>query len=98
MASGAPFSTSRTSNYIAKQGGLPEFFRKIVRGIREGTPGMSLSHAIRLAYGALRRWAAGLGGVNADTRAKAIAALAELAAKGAKSKAETAAKKLARAA
>lgn len=58
------------------QGGeLPAYVRKLARGIMKS--GKSKSQAIAIAISRIKRWALGGDDVKADTRAKAIKALAE---------------------
>lgn len=73
------------SNWVEKAGGLPEYICEIARAIKR--KGKSTSNAIQIAVGTVQRWARGQGGVDADTRAKAAAALASWEAKRAKAKA-----------
>jgi hypothetical protein len=62
------------TNWVEDAGGLPPYIEKIARDLiaTHGTSG-----AIRLAVGAVKRWARGGGDVKPDTRAKAQAALAQ---------------------
>ena len=62
------------TNWVEEAGGLPPYIEKIARDLiaTHGTAG-----AIRLAVGAVKRWARGGGNVKPDTRAKAQAALAQ---------------------
>ena len=71
----APFSRSRTSNWVARQGGLPRYVRIVARGIMKR--GKTESEAIRLAIGVLKNWASGKGNVSAKVRAAAAKAIAE---------------------
>jgi hypothetical protein len=73
------------SNWVEKVGGLPEYICEVARGIKRS--GKSTSNAIQIAIGTIQRWARGQGDVNADTRAKAAAALAEWEKKRAQAKA-----------
>jgi hypothetical protein len=47
--SSAPFSDSKTSNEVARKGGLPPEVRARARAIRDANPGWSLSRAIATA-------------------------------------------------
>lgn len=59
---------------VHNSGGLPPFLRAVAHAlIRDGK---SESQAIRIAYGTIKRWAAGGGSVSAKTRAKAAAVVA----------------------
>lgn len=63
------------NNWIEKKGGnLPPYVRKVARGIMKS--GKTKSQAIAIAISRIKKWAAGGDDVDADTRAKAIAALA----------------------
>lgn len=71
-----PFSTSKTSNWVAKGGGLPAYVQHIAHDIMDKR-GVPESKAIAIAIGVIKRWAAGGGTVDATTRAAAAKALAE---------------------
>ena len=75
-SSEAPFSTSKTDNWVARAGGLPPYVRKLARGIMK-SGGHDLSSAISIAIERIKVWAAGGGKVNAKTRAEAAKALAQ---------------------
>lgn len=49
MASSAPFSHSKTSNEIARMGGLPPEVRARARALMRENPGWTLSRAIATA-------------------------------------------------
>lgn len=74
------------SNWVQKAGGLPEYICQIAKDIHE-EKGRPISEAIAIAVGTVQRWARGQGNVNADTRAKAVKALASWEAKRAAAKA-----------
>lgn len=78
-----PFSTSKTSNWVAKAGGLPHYIQHIAHDLMEKR-GMDESRAIAMAVGIVKRWARGGGKVKPDTRAAAAKAVAEWEAKKAK--------------
>lgn len=79
-----PFSTSKTSNWVAKVGGLPNYIQHVAHGIlRSGAK--SVSDAIAKAIGVVKRWARGGGGVDANTKAAAQKAVAEWEEKKARS-------------
>lgn len=86
-----PFSKSRTSNWIARSGGLPPYIQHIAHDLMEKR-GKSESNAIQMAIGIVRNWARGQGKVDANTRAAAAKAVAEFEAKRAGTKAKSAAK------
>ena len=67
-------------------GGLPNYVCVVAKGIMKS--GKSRSASIAIAISRIKRWAAGGGGVNADTRAKAVKALAQWTALRAKAKAK----------
>lgn len=70
------------SNWVEDAGGLPNYICEIARAlVRDGHP---VSRAIAIAVGRCKRWAAGVGDVKADTRAKAAAAIAQWEAKKAR--------------
>jgi predicted ABC-type ATPase len=82
-----PFSTSKTSNWVARSGGLPDYIQHVAHGIlRSG--GGDESSAIAKAIGIVKRWAAGGGKVDANTQAAARKAVAEWEAKKAANKAK----------
>lgn len=74
--SSASLNRSPRQNWVEKAGELPAYVREIARSIHEKR-GMPLEQAIPIAIAQIKKWAAGGGGVNADTRAKAVRALAE---------------------
>ena len=62
-------------NWVEANGGLHPYLEKIALGIMKGT-GYPRERAIPIAISRIKVWARGGGGVNADTVAKAAAALA----------------------
>lgn len=80
------------SNWVEDGGGLPNYICRIARSVHRKR-GRSISQAIAIAVGTVKRWARGGDEVNADTRAKAAKAVAEWTALKAKAKARRAAKK-----
>jgi hypothetical protein len=76
-----PWSTSKTSNWVARSGGLPDYIQHVSHGIKRSSPGISVSEAIQKAIGVVKRWAAGGGGVDKNTQAAAAKAVAEWEAK-----------------
>lgn len=68
-------SPGKSDNWVEQEGGLPEYICEVARSIMKG--GKSKSNAIQIAIGTIKRWAKGVGDVNADTRAKAAAAVAQ---------------------
>lgn len=83
---------SPKKNWVENAGGLPKYIEDIaVALIRDH--GFTRERAIATAVNRVKKWASGVGNVNADTRAKAAAAVAEWEAIKAKSKAKTVAKK-----
>lgn len=74
-------------NWIERAGGgLPNYICRVAKGIMRG--GKSRSTAIAIAISRIKKWAAGVGDVNADTRAKAAKALVQWEALKAKNKAK----------
>jgi hypothetical protein len=73
------FSTSKTSNWVARTGGLPTYILEVAHALIRG--GKTESEAIGMAVGTMKRWAAGEGGVSPKVRVAAAAALAEFEAK-----------------
>jgi hypothetical protein len=71
----ASLDRSPKKNWVENTGELPGYIREVARAIHEDQ-GLPLSRAIPIAIGRIKRWAAGGGGVNADTVAKAQAAVA----------------------
>ena len=80
-----PFSTSKTSNWVARGGGLPAYIQHIAHDIMEKGD-KTESQAIAIAISQVKKWAAGVGDVDAGTRAAAQKALDEWEALKAKSK------------
>lgn len=89
-ATPSPFSTSTTSNWVARTGGLPNYIQQVAKGVMK--TGKSESQAIQIAIGKCEDWAEGRGGVSPEVKAAAAAAIAEFKGKAAASKAKTAAK------
>lgn len=77
---------SPKKNWVEKAGGLPSYIEKIANALHT-EKGMDISRAISVAVGRVKKWAAGGGDVDADTRAKAAKAVAEWEALKAKNKA-----------
>lgn len=74
--SSASLDRSPKQNWIEAVGGeLPAYVREVARSIEK--TGKTLSAAIRIAIGRIKRWAAGGGDVKPDTIAKAQKAVAE---------------------
>lgn len=80
-----PFSTSKTSNWIARLGGLPNYIQHVAHGLVRS--GKTESEAIQMAIGIVRRWARGGGNVDSGTKAAAAKAVGEWEALKAKQKA-----------
>jgi hypothetical protein len=66
-----PWSKSKTSNWVARAGGLPDYIQHVSHGIKRSNPELSTSEAIQRAIGVVKNWAAGKGKVDAETRAAA---------------------------
>jgi phage head maturation protease len=82
----ASLDSSPKKNWVENAGELPGYIREIARSIHEKR-GMPLEQAIPIAIAQVKRWAAGGGDVEPDTRAKAAAAVAEWEALKAKNQA-----------
>lgn len=67
---------SPKKNWVENAGQLPAYIQHIAKDIHE-EKGVPLSIAIPTAIAAVKRWAAGVGNVSPETRAKAAAAVAE---------------------
>lgn len=78
---------SPKKNWVENSGGLPKYIEDIALALIRG--GMKRERAIPVAINRCKVWAAGGGGVNADTRAKAAAAIAQWEALKAKNKARS---------
>jgi hypothetical protein len=52
----SPFSSSKTSNWVARRGGLPPHVRAVARALMRKR-GMDESHAIAVSINANKRWA-----------------------------------------
>lgn len=85
--SSASLDRSPKKNWVENAGGLPPYVRKLARAISRR--GKSLDRAIAIAISRVKAWAAGGGDVDADTRAKAVKALAQWNAIKAKSAAKS---------
>ena len=87
------FSTSTTSNWVARTGGLPTYILEVAHAlILSGHPE---GEAIGMAVGTMKRWASGASNVSPKVRAAAVAALAEFEAKRVAAHAESAGKAIA---
>lgn len=93
LAAAGPCSldSSPKKNWVERAGHLPNYICHIAKAVMRG--GRSKGQAISIAIGRCKVWAAGGGGVNADTRAKAAKAIAQWEAL----KAKNAAKKMVKA-
>lgn len=76
---------SPRENWVEKFGDLPKYIEEVAIGIMKS--GKTREQAIPIAISRIKRWAAGLDGVKADTVAKATVALAQWEALKAKAKA-----------
>lgn len=77
---------SPNSNWVEKEGGLPEYICRIAKAIKRS--GRPTSQAIAIAVSRVKKWAAGGDDVTVKTRAKAAAALAQWEKIKAKAKAD----------
>jgi hypothetical protein len=82
-----PFSASRTSNWVARAGGLPHYIQHIAHDLVEKR-GLPESVAIAMAIGIVKRWARGGGNVTPKTRALAAEAVAQWEAMRARARAK----------
>ena len=64
------------SNWVEDRGGLPPYIKQIAEDLHTER-GMTTGRAIATAINQVKRWARGGGDVKPDTRAKAVAALAQ---------------------
>lgn len=72
---GCSLDSSPGSNWVEKAGGLPNYICEIAKSVMK--TGKSKSSAIAIAVSRVKKWAAGGDSVEADTKAKAAAALAQ---------------------
>jgi hypothetical protein len=81
-----PFSTSKTSNWVARVGGLPTLIQHVAHDLMPGAG--TVSHAIEMAVGIVHNWAHGHDGkgnrVSPAVMAEAVKAIAEWDAKRAR--------------
>lgn len=82
--SSASLDRSPKKNWVENAGGLPPYVRKLARAINKR--GHSLDRSIAIALSRVKAWAAGGDDVEADTRAKAVKAVAQWEALKAKNK------------
>jgi hypothetical protein len=90
LLAGCSLDEKPGKNWVEEAGGLPNYICRIARAIKR--TGKTTSQAIAIAVSRVKVWAAGGGGVNADTRAKAAKAVAQWEALKAKSKGRQAVK------
>lgn len=79
-----PFSESKTSNWVARVGGLPPYIQHVAHALVDS--GHPESKAISMAVGIVRNWSEGKGKVGKPVQAAAAKAIAEWEAKKAKAK------------
>lgn len=91
---GCSLDRSPGKNWVERSGGLPEYICEIARAIHRG--GRPISQAISIAVSRVKKWAAGLDDVDADTRAKAARAVAQWEALKVKNKVRKGAKSAAK--
>lgn len=91
----ASLDRSPRKNWVEMTGELPGYVREIARSIHQKR-GMPLDRAIATAIAQVKRWCSGRGDVNADTRAKACAAVAEWEALKVRNRARMAARRAAK--
>lgn len=78
-------------NWVEEAGGLPKYIEDIALALIRDH-GMDRSKAISIAISRVKKWASGGGNVDADTRAKAQAAVAQWEKLKAKNKAKSSSK------
>lgn len=64
------------TNWVEQRGGLPPFIKRVAKHVQADS-GFDESRAIATAVSQCKKWAAGLGDVKPETRAKAAAAIAQ---------------------
>lgn len=89
-----PFSASKTSNWVARAGGLPHYIQHVAHALVKN--GHDTSKAISMAVGIVRNWAEGKGHVHPAIKAAAAKAIAEWEAKRGAAHATSAAKSVAK--
>lgn len=87
LAMGVGLDRSPKKNWVENAGGLPKYIEHIAKSLHKKR-GMTISRAIATAISMCKKWAAGGKDVNADTRAKAAAAIAQWEALKGRSKAK----------
>ena len=86
LSAGCSLDSSPKKNWVEKSGGLPNYVCEVAKGVMRS--GKSKSQAIAIAISRIKKWAAGGDDVEADTRAKAVKALAQWEALKVKNKAK----------
>ncbi len=71
----SPLSTSKTSNWVARGGGLPPYVRGVARGIANGKA--VTSRHIAIAISRIKAWARGEGNVTPAVQVAAAKAVAQ---------------------
>lgn len=84
FSAGCSLDSSPGTNWVENNGGLPNYICKLAKGIMKS--GKSKSSAIAIAVSRVKVWSAGGDDVDADTKAKAVKAVAEWTALKAKNK------------
>lgn len=67
--------TPEKDNWVDDAGGLPKYICRIARAIHKS--GKAVGPSIAIAVSRVKKWASGVGDVDADTRAKATTAVAQ---------------------
>lgn len=75
LSGGCSLDSSPRKNWVEENGGLPSYICRIAKAIMRS--GKSKSQAIAIAVNRVKKWAAGGSDVDADTRAKAVKAVAQ---------------------
>jgi len=92
LAGPCSLNESPGKNWVERSGGLPNYICRIAKAVRR--TGKTTSQAIAIAVSRVKKWSTGAG-VDADTQAKAVAALSQWEALKVKNKTRQAAKKVA---
>lgn len=78
LASARSLDRSPRKNWVENEGGLPRYVREVANAILRENPQYSISRAISIALGRMKRWVASPN-TTAKTKARAAAALAQWA-------------------
>lgn len=76
LASARSLDRSPRKNWVENEGGLPRYVREVANAILRENPQYSISRAISIAIGRIKRWIVSPN-TTAATKAKATAAIAQ---------------------